>query len=219
MIKYFLIAFSCALFAVSCNSAAGNKVEAGDAQDVVATLGAQSYVLDKDQSILKWKGFKPGGDNHGSLGIESGSLSIDGSTLVSGSFVLDMNAIVCESLTEAEGASKLVEHLHSADFFDVEKFPTGKFTITNVEELSKDANSALVKISGNLELKGIEKNITFEAQVVKEGDMFTATVPAFTIDRVQWGINYGSKNIFKDIKDKFINDEMEISMVIVAKIA
>ena len=38
----------------------------------------------------------------------------------------------------------------------------------------------------------------------------------FTIDRTQWGVNYGSKTSFKDLKDSFINDDMEVTITIVA---
>ena len=106
-------------------------------------------------------------------------------------------------------------HLKSADFFDVEKYPEGKFTITGVEELS--GSEYTHKISGNLELKEAVKNISFDATISKDGDTYTAKTATFTIDRTQWGVNYGSKNIFKDLKDAFINDDMEITITLVAK--
>lgn len=214
----YLALLAITFFAVSCNSnTSNNKVEATDSQAAMSAEGPQKLVVDAAKSTIHWKGFKPGGSHHGTLGLKSGELSLDGSTLKSGSFVLDMNAIVNEDLTDDKMKEQLVGHLKSADFFDVEKYPEGSFTITSVEEVSKTSTSADIKISGNLELKGVSKNISFDAKVVVDGDTFTATTPVFTIDRIQWGVNYGSKNIFKDLKDKFINDEMEINMVIVAK--
>ena len=38
----------------------------------------------------------------------------------------------------------------------------------------------------------------------------------FTIDRTKWGINYGSKSIFDNLGDKFIDDDMEITIDVTA---
>ncbi|MPN15036.1 hypothetical protein SDC9_162365 [bioreactor metagenome] len=66
-------------------------------------------------------------------------------------------------------------------------------------------------------MKEAVKNISFDATISKDGDTYTAKTATFTIDRTQWGVNYGSKNIFKDLKDGFINDDMEITITLVAK--
>jgi polyisoprenoid-binding protein YceI len=163
---------------------------------------------------VAWKGYKPGGSHHGTLGIKQGELSVENGELVSGTFTLDMNKILCEDLTDAKMNEQLVGHLKNADFFDVAKYPEGKFTITTVEKLNDGVNTH--RISGNLELKGVSKNITFDANVTNEGTSYKATTATFTIDRTQWGVNYGSKNIFKDLKDSFINDDMEVTITIVA---
>ena len=47
--------------------------------------------------------------------------------------------------------------------------------------------------------------------------MMTIQSEAFIIDRTQWGVNYGSKSIFDDLGDKFINDDMELKILILAK--
>ena len=38
----------------------------------------------------------------------------------------------------------------------------------------------------------------------------------FSIDRTKWGINYGSKSIFDNLGDKFIDDDMEITIDVTA---
>ena len=40
---------------------------------------------------------------------------------------------------------------------------------------------------------------------------------AFTIDRTKWGVNYGSKSVFDDLGDKFINDDIELKILVSAK--
>ena len=214
MKAYYLLAAVALFIATSCSSKSGNKVDASDAKEATANVGSQKLVVDTLASTVAWKGYKPGGSHHGTLGIKQGELSVENGELVSGTFTLDMNKILCEDLTDAKMNEQLVGHLKSADFFDVAKYPEGKFTITTVEKLNDGVNSH--RISGNLELKGVSKNITFDANVTNEGTIYKATTATFTIDRTQWGVNYGSKNIFKDLKDSFINDDMEVSITIVA---
>jgi ABC-type Fe3+/spermidine/putrescine transport system ATPase subunit len=71
-----------------------------------------------------------------------------------------MNKILCEDLTDAKMNEQLVGHLKNADFFDVAKYPEGKFTITTVEKLNDGVNTH--RISGNLELKGVSKKERYE---------------------------------------------------------
>lgn len=214
MKAYYLLAAVALFIATSCSSKSGNKVDASDAKEATANVGSQKLVVDTLASTVAWKGYKPGGSHHGTLGIKQGELSVENGELVSGTFTLDMNKILCEDLTDAKMNEQLVGHLKSADFFDVAKYPEGKFTITTVEKLNDGVNTH--RISGNLELKGVSKNITFDANVTNEGTNYKATTATFTIDRTQWGVNYGSKNIFKDLKDSFINDDMEVTITIVA---
>ena len=214
MKAYYLLAAVALFIATSCSSKSGNKVDASDAKEATANVGSQKLVVDTLASTVAWKGYKPGGSHHGTLGIKQGELSVENGELVSGTFTLDMNKILCEDLTDAKMNEQLVGHLKSADFFDVAKYPEGKFTITTVEKLNDGVNTH--RISVNLVLKGVSKNITFDAKVTNEGTSYKATTATFTIDRTQWGVNYGSKNIFKDLKDSFINDDMEVTITIVA---
>ncbi|MEJ6792164.1 MAG: YceI family protein, partial [Lacinutrix sp.] len=45
----------------------------------------------------------------------------------------------------------------------------------------------------------------------------TLTSDSFTIERTKWSINYGSKSIFDNLGDKFINDDMELKIIVTAK--
>jgi polyisoprenoid-binding protein YceI len=210
----YLIALSFIAFISACGSkSSSEKTEASAAKDVAVSEG-QHLSVDLTASVIYWKGFKPAGSHHGKLSIKSGDLYIADGLLKSGTFVLDMNSIDVEDLEAGKGKEKLEGHLKSADFFDVEKYPEGKFTITGVEVLS--GSEFTHRISGNLELKDAVKNISFDAKLTKEGDRYTAQPAPFSIDRTQWGVNYGSKNIFKDLKDTFINHQMEITITLVA---
>ncbi|MBT8254734.1 MAG: YceI family protein [Flavobacteriaceae bacterium] len=185
-----------------------DAVEASEAQ-VMST----KYMTNPAESVINWKGFKPTGTHNGTIKIDSGVLTVTDGEVESGSFIIDMNSIVNLDIpADKEGNGKLVGHLKSADFFDVEKFPNAAFEVTGFEE--KDGQTML---SGNLMLKEKKNNITFPVSVSENGDEMTLTSETFTIDRSKWDVKYGSKSFFDDLGDKFINDDIELMISVKAK--
>ena len=128
-----------------------------------------------------------------------------------------MKTIVYEDLKEEESNKKLVGHLSSADFFDVEKYPTSKIEITKVEEL-KDATKPNVNstVTGNLTMKDVTKSITFPAEIKIDNGVITVKAD-FDIDRTDWNIKYGSGKFFDNLGDKMINDKFNLNLTIIAK--
>jgi len=196
---------------ISCKSKpAAENSGAGDAQTAAVAAGTE-YVLNTQTSTLSWKGSKPGGDHNGVVTISEGMVTTESGKVVSGSFTFDLNTITNLDLTDAEMNAKLVGHLKSADFFDVAQFPAAAFELVSVAEIPAN-DQATHQVTGNLTIKGITKSISFPAQIaVTESSVTTVSAP-FSINRTEWGVNYGSKSIFAELKDKFINDEMVISL-------
>ena len=153
---------------------------------------------------------KPTGEHTGTISLSEGAFSIADGTLVGGSFTIDMNSIVNTDIpADSEYNAKLVGHLKSADFFEVEKFPTSKFEITEVKE-----HEGKLHVTGNLSIKEDTKSITIPAVLSNEEGVVVLTSDTFTIDRTDFNVRYGSKKFFDDLKDKFINDEFEMSFVV-----
>lgn len=213
----FLILAATFVFALtSCGNKANNKIEGTDAQAVANGEGVK-LAVDSTQSVIEWVGSKVGGKHNGTLAIKNGEITVNDSTIVAGTFTIDMKTV--KALDQGEEMNKkLAGHLMSADFFDVENNPEASFSITAAQPVTNN-DSLNIQISGNLTLKGIEKNITFKAKATKEGDTYKAVSEAFTIDRTQFGIVYKSKSTLNDIKEAFINDEIELKITIVAKAA
>jgi polyisoprenoid-binding protein YceI len=70
-------------------------------------------------------------------------------------------------------------------------------------------------IAGNLTLKGATKGVSFPAKVtLSEGSL--SAEGSLSIDRTQWNVVYGSKNIFKNLGDKFINDMVDLKIKVSA---
>ncbi len=167
---------------------------------------AKEYTVNAESSVIEWQGFKPTGSHKGIINLKSGVITAKGRKLRSGSFIIDMNTI-----KESNNNSRLEGHLKSADFFDVTQFPTASFEITSLEE--KDGNTML---SGNLTLKGVTNPVSFTVSLTQHDNELTLTSNVFTIDRSKWNVRYGSKSFFDDLKDKFINDDIELKISIKA---
>ena len=71
-------------------------------------------------------------------------------------------------------------------------------------------------MAGNLTLKETKKNIEFPVTYEVSGNTMTLKSEPFTIDRTDWDVNYGSKSVFDNLGDKFINDDIELEISIVA---
>ncbi|ROI14577.1 YceI family protein [Epilithonimonas hominis] len=185
-----ILMISASIFVISCGK---DKPVSSESNEVLTTTNGQIYVIDTMNSKAEWKGFKVVKSNNtshiGTLKFESGEVTVKDNKLESGQFVIDMNSIANEDLKETDGNAKIIGHLKSADFFDVEKFPTASYEITKISEapVGSDYNTVL---DGNLTLKGITKPATFNANVkIKDGELSIATEPK-DINRDEFGIKF-----------------------------
>jgi len=179
--------------------------------------GTQVLKVDTSASAMNWLGRKVTGQHHGTVKISKGEIYLDKNVVVGGSFDMDMKTIVNLDLEDAEWNNKLITHLKSEDFFYVEKFPTSKFEIMNVEPLNDAAKPNYnYLISGNLTIKNITKSISLPASIKIENEVLNSFAD-FDVDRTEWEIKYGSGKFFENLGDKMINDKFGISFKIIAK--
>lgn len=154
--------------------------------------------IDVKKSTITWVGKKITGSQHtGTISLKSGELALAAGKVIGGTFVINMNSI---STTDLSGDKKnsLDGHLKSDDFFDVKKYPEAKLVITS-------GKNNVVK--GKITIKGHTEEITFT--LLRKGKSFTTHL---TIDRAKFGVRYGSKSFFNNLKDKAINDEFELDI-------
>mgnify|MGYP000927634220 CR=1 FL=1 len=182
-------------------------------EQAAAVMVSGTYTVEPS-SVVEWVGKKPTGQHTGTIGLQSGSLTIDNGK-VTGDFTIDMNSITVTDITEADGKLDLEAHLKGtgkedgADhFFNVKTYPTGTFKLTSFD----GAN-----VTGDLTLKGKTKTISFPATLTITDNEVTLESKPFEINRVDFGVNYASKSVFGDLKDKFINDEIELVVKVKAK--
>ena len=177
-------------------------------------FAAEKYTVDTKSSEIYWKGTKPGGSHFGIVQLSSGTIEIDKDKIVGGEFTINFNTIRVDDLKDNEWNQKLVGHLKSEDFFYVEKYPYGRFKITKAEK--KAENTYLV--TGDLTARGTTKEISFEAEVVIGDKEFTGKTDLFKLDRTDWNLKYNSSKFNADLlKDRIIDDLMELKVTLVAK--
>jgi polyisoprenoid-binding protein YceI len=179
-------------------------------------VSAQNLEVNTTASNLEWVGSKVGGKHNGTVDIKSGTLATKNGVVTGGEFLIDMTSIKCLDLTNAEYNGKLVGHLKSEDFFNVEKFNTAKLVITKVAKLKTPTKEANFQVTANLTIKGITQEIVFLALIQPNGKGMKATA-SFVVDRSKFDVRYGSKSFFENIGDKAISNDMEFTVNIVTK--
>lgn len=208
MKKITLMAAVAASVLASCaGNPEGKKAETAEAVETTSDeVAGTVYTVDTDQSKVVWLGTKVTGSHTGTVDVKSGSLVVDNGTIVGGDFVLDLTTISSTDL-EGEYKEKLDGHLKNEDFFDVANYPEASFQIT---EVKAGSNENELSVSGNLTIKGVTKNITFDAKVDELTETTAKLLANFNILREDWGVNYAGK------QDDLISKEINFDVTIVA---
>jgi polyisoprenoid-binding protein YceI len=172
-----------------------------------ALSSGKKYDIDIMQSSITWKGsMLVGANSHtGYVYLSGGTLIVDDGDIVGGTATINMNTIEDEIHERNNG---LIDHLRSADFFDVEKFPVSTFAFTK--------GSSANKVTGNLTIKGITHAVDFPVKT-EEKDGIIKINGNLTIDRTKWGVVYKSGKFYDLLADQTMSDNIEFQIKIVTK--
>ncbi len=181
-------------------------------------------VINSEVSTVNWLGKKKlvGDKHYGKIKIKEGSLTLDKKGQPkSAEIILDMKSITNEDLKDKTYNQKLVGHLSSADFFDVEKYPTSILKVTNfaktkVDKKSDEKNANTFKANGLLTIKNKTEKVAFDV-VINKVDSTYKGLGKLTIDRTIWDVRYGSDSFFKGLGDKVISNDMEFDFDVVTQ--
>jgi polyisoprenoid-binding protein YceI len=140
----------------------------------------------------------------GSFGAPSGTVKVREDDLTTAEIDVTIDTTTIDTRQEQRD-----NHLRSADFFDVERFPSMHFKSTKVERRGDD-----YRITGNLTIRGVTKPIVLEA--VDEGRardpwgkdraIFSATGK---IRRSEYGLNW---NQALEAGGVLVGDEIKLSI-------
>ncbi|MFY9619619.1 MAG: YceI family protein [Pyrinomonadaceae bacterium] len=208
MRKYFSIfMLACALTMAACANPADNKPyatvsEAIQTPDAAKTAGAETLAINPENSKVEFVGSKVTGSHNGSFKQFSGTIELakEGVEKSRVTIDIDTNSIVTDN-------ERLTGHLKTPDFFDVAKHPKANFTSTKIEPAT--TAGATHTVTGNLDLHGVKKSISFPATIQVAPD--AASVNAeFSINRKDFGINYAGK------ADDLVRDEVVMKLTVKA---
>lgn len=162
-------------------------------------------------SKITWTGTKVIGFHQGIVKIKEGKVRLKDQKLVGGYFIMDMTTITCTDIPESDPIpkKKLETHLKEADFFDVAKYPTAKFEITEVRSHPDNPTQNLVL--GNLTIKGVTRRWKIEVDPITQTDKLFIAQANMKFDRQLFGVAY------KGLKDELVHDVVRLNIILKAK--
>jgi len=168
-----------------------------EAEPAEASETRQALAIDAARSSVGFTGAKVTDSHDGTFERWSGTVDFDPENVTASSvaITLQMNSVQIEP-------ERLLNHLKSDDFFDVETYPTATFRSTRIVE-QQGADGATHQITGNLTLRDQTKSVTFPAKV-EVSDSEVAAGAEFVIQRADFGI------VYEGMADDLIEDEVVI---------
>jgi polyisoprenoid-binding protein YceI len=176
--------------------------------------------IDPAQSEVGWTGKKVlvESAHSGIIAVKSGEVTIVDKNLTGGMIEIDMNTINNKDLAGSPSdKGKLEGHLKSADFFDVQKFPTATFKITSSKILpAAKAGDPTHEVTGDFTMKGKTNPVTIPMVVKIGADGKTEATGQLKVDRTKWDVRYASDKFFKGLGDKVIANDIDLSLKLVS---
>lgn len=172
--------------------------------------------LDLEESRVEWTGRNLLNKHRGWIALKSGYLDFDGTTITGGEVVLSVHKIHCDDLAGTPLHDVLIAHLRSDDFFDTERFPEARLVLRSARFDPNSPGGQNLRVEADLTLKGVTAPLSFTASAGIDPDGRPAAQAAFTLDRTQWGVIYGSGKWFHRLAGHLVNDLIEFQVRIVA---
>ncbi len=168
----------------------------------------------------------PKGVNNAVFKLDAPLESVNGSASgISGTVTFDPEnpgatqgkiVVASESLTVPNPLQK--EHLHSANWLDVAKYPEITFETKSFANVKTDGNTTTADVTGTFTLHGVSKDITAPVKLTYLKDKLGARVPNMKGDllviRANFTINRNDFNIQKGQSEDKVADDIELTLSI-----
>jgi polyisoprenoid-binding protein YceI len=210
MHKLLIGILSATLFLAACEDPAANKPKATTVESTAnanassANTGTATakqgevLAINNENSKVSFVGSKVTGKHDGGFNKFTGNINLVNGEPEESSVTVDID--VASVYTDADGLTK---HLQTGDFFDVAKYPKAAFTSTKI--VPDPAGADKYTITGDLELRGVRKAVTFPATItVTDADVSVNS--EFSINRKDFGILYAGK------ADDLIRDDVVMKL-------
>ncbi len=197
-----------ALLTYGCANPAANKPKATVANAAPESgstrpAGAETLVISPENSKVEFVAAKVTRSHNGSFKEFTGAIDLVNNSVADSrvTIYIQMSSVVTDE-------DDLTKHLQTPDFFDVAKYPKATFTSTKIAPiLSPGTSGVSYDVSGNFDLHGIEKTITFPATIEVAPDSVSVNAE-FAINRKDFGI------IFQNKADDLIRDGVVIKLTL-----
>ncbi len=204
--KHSLLALAVAMTALALGACAADPAANAPAAEVSAPEPAATptpepaapttaYAFAPESSV-SFVGSKVTGSHEGGFETFTGEVRIAGDSPSTAVVHVEIDTTSLWSDDE-----RLTGHLKSEDFFDVATYPTASFTSTAIAANDDGTHT----LTGNLDLHGVTKQISFPATVSMTDSGFTASAE-FSIKRFDFDIVYKGK------ADDLIRDDVLIKL-------
>lgn len=176
--------------------------EAAPSTPAAAAPAEEMIALTPENASIGFVGSKVTGSHDGGFRAFTGNIALSSAGVAASrvSLDIDLNSIWSDS-------EKLTGHLKSPDFFDTATFPKATFATTKVE--AGAAGGSSYTVTGNLDLHGVTKSISFPATIVATPQEVTVNAE-FALNRKDFGIVYPGK------PDDLIRDEVVLKLAVKA---
>lgn len=169
--------------------------------------------IDPIRSVINWKGtkFQGLGSHAGVVRLSGGALYRCTTGICGGHFDINMTTIEVTDIPASDPVPRrrLNDHLHSADFFAVDRYPRARFRLERVGKRSP-ASPSTFAVLGALTISDSTRQISFDATTRPCGAS-TCIDAAVAIDRQLWGITYR----FDPVRNLLVDDTITLGVHLV----
>ena len=157
-------------------------------------------MISPDNSKVEFVAAKVTRSHNGSFKKFTGAIDLVNNNVEASRVTIDI-----ETASVVTDEDQLTGHLKTPDFFDVAKYPKATFASTKIE--AANAGGATHNVTGNFELHGIKKSITFPATIQVAPDSVSVNAE-FAINRKDFALLYPGK------ADDLIRDGVVIKLML-----
>jgi polyisoprenoid-binding protein YceI len=161
---------------------------------------SETVAINAQNAKIEFIGAKVTGKHDGGFRNFSGSISLAPTGPQASRITLDIDMTSIWADNE-----KLTGHLKSPDFFEVEKYPKATFTSTQIVPAPEGGSKYVV--TGNLEMHGVTKAITFPATIDIAPGQVTANAE-FALNRKDFNVSYPG------MPDDLIRDDVLLKLAV-----
>ncbi len=211
--KLFTALSMTALFLVACGPSEA-EIQAKKDQAIADSLAMEAgkivtYTIDPTSSGVMWSGNMTGAkiySHSGDMKLAKGELITKGGVLQSGAIVVEMNSInpTDDGYSAEHPKEGLIQHLSSADFFDVANNPTAMLKILGAEGNTAKAELTVRGKTDTETITEIEMTTNDDGTITASGKL--------TFDRQKYGVAFPGP-----AKDLVIADNIDLTVKLTGK--